>query len=207
MAGPVADGSPRATPSGRSRAAAGAPGSGDESEPCSAELADVPLLPRRLDGVLVEVLPDVRHGVPRRHSVEDGEARERGPRTPSSTGAGDLDALVGQPRPDVDEQAARRRPVSRQPEVGPAQPLLRPRRRGRRPSEQVDAAIRRRTRRNPTPQPATAHRASRRQHQHAGEIRNPGGHAPTLARCGSRPCAHRRDILGGQSVNGDRRRA
>src|SRR5262249_19200917 len=94
------------------------------------EAGDVPLLPRRLDGLPVVVLPDEGDRLIRRDSVEDSEAGQGGAGPSTATGARDLYALRRRAPPRLVQELPRPGPFGGQPEVGPAQPSALPADRG-----------------------------------------------------------------------------
>jgi len=98
------------------------------------------------------------------HPVQNGEAGKGCPRPAAATTAGDFDALLGGPPPQVDPRFAGLRLVGRQAKVRPGQPAPRPRCRVRFAARQVEPEGRSRPDSQRLAQPASPYPAAARQH-------------------------------------------
>lgn len=131
------------------------------------QTAHPPCLPRRLDCLGVVLLPHPANCFLPRHAVEHRQRGKRRSRSSSTTTTSHLDnfTVAGAPQ-DLPQSIQRIQPVSRNPEVRPDDPAIRPRRHrplGQR-QQKVGALIR-----NLTELP-TPHTSARRQHQRPAHL-------------------------------------
>lgn len=156
-------------------------------------------LPRGLDRPVVVPVPHERESAVDVEPLEDSQRGKRGPGPPPSSAAGDLDPFALTSSPRLAEGVPGSGGVRREPEVGPADPAVGPRRTWVADS-QVQSPLRiwgERHREPATPDPPTA-----RQLEHTRRLPIPP-HAPSLAY--ARPEQDYREIDVLTSIGGPRR--
>ena len=146
-------------------------------------MGGVALLPRRLDGMRVIMLPDEGNGLFWWQPIDDGEAGQRRPGPSAAAGTGDLHAFGQGEFPGFVQDFPRVCLVAGQPEVGPANPAGLPGDGWGWLAEQVDGEGGRQSRQERPPQATAPDEPAGWQPQHVSASRVPwAAHEVTLGK-------------------------